>query len=203
MIADDNVGAIVLEIDSPGGSVFGIQELWDTIFSARGEKKVVAVANSYAASAAYYIASAAEEVVVTPSGAVGSIGVLTAHADMSKKLAEEGIDVTLISAGKFKTEGNQFEPLSAEGRDAMQDMVDGYYSAFVNAVAKGRDVKAADVRGGFGEGRVVTAANAKSEGMVDRVETLDSTIARLMSSTRAQRPASNRAKAALDLAAIE
>lgn len=202
MLGDDSVGSIVLEIDSPGGSVFGVQELADAIFAARGEKKVVAVANSLAASAAYWIASAAEEVVVTPSGAVGSIGVISAHVDQSKYLENEGIAVTFVSAGKYKTEGNSFEPLTDEARDFLQSMVDGYYQQFVNAVAAGRDVKSGEVRNGFGEGRVLTAKSAKSEGMVDRIETMDDTLARLASSRRAQRPLANRAKLRLDLAAI-
>jgi signal peptide peptidase SppA len=202
MLKDDQIGTIVLEIDSPGGSVMGIQELWDAIFAARGEKKVVAVANSLAASAAYYVATAAEEIVVTPSGAVGSIGVLAAHVDQSKLLEEQGVNVTLVSAGKFKVEGNQFEPLGDDARAAMQGIVDTYYDAFVQAVAKGRDVRPSEVRGGFGEGRILTAKNAKAEGMVDRVDTLEATVARLMSSPQAQRPLKANAKLALEAAAI-
>lgn len=189
-VNDDRVGAIVLEVDSPGGSIFGLEEFHAEILSARGEKKVVAVANSFMASAAYWIASAAEEIVVAPGGEVGSIGVLAAHQDRSKALEQLGIDVTLISAGKFKTEGNSFEPLSEEGREHIQALVDEAFDTFVNAVAKGRGVKASTVRGGFGEGRVVTGPTALAEGMADRIDTLDATIARLASSRRAQRPRS-------------
>ena len=74
-VADPDVGSIVIDIDSPGGSVYGIEELASEILDARGEKQIVAVANSLAASAAYWIGSAAHEFVVTPSGEVGSIGV--------------------------------------------------------------------------------------------------------------------------------
>ena len=76
--ADSSIGAIVLNIDSPGGSVYGVEELADKIYKARGTKPVYAVANSLAASAAYWIGSAASQLYVTPSGEVGSIGVLAA-----------------------------------------------------------------------------------------------------------------------------
>lgn len=139
----------------------------------------MAIANHLAASAAYWIGSAADELVVTPSGEVGAIGVFAAHEDISKSLEMEGIAISLISAGKYKTEGNPYEPLSDEARAAIQAEVDGYYDMFVKAVARNRGVKPADVRGGFGEGRVVRAQQAVSLGMADRIATLDETIERL------------------------
>ena len=178
-MSDPSVGSIVLRIDSPGGGVYGVAELADQIMKARGSKTVVAVADSLAASAAYWIASAADEIVVTPGGEVGSIGVLTAHEDISRFVDAEGVTVSLISAGKYKTEGNPFEPLSDEARAAMQSRVNDYYSLFVRAVAKGRGVSVDDVRGGFGEGRVVGAQQAVKLGMADRVDTFDVTVARL------------------------
>ena len=184
LVADPNVGAIVLDVDSPGGTVSGVDELAAEIYRARGSKPIVAVANSLAASAAYWIASAADELVVTPSGEVGSIGVLTAHEDMSAMLETEGVRVSLISAGKYKTEGNPYEPLSDEARAALQVRVDGYYDMFVKAVARNRGVSARDVREGYGEGRVVGAVQAKALGMADRVATLDETLARLVKSRR-------------------
>ena len=185
---DDSVDAIVLDIDSPGGSVFGVQELAADIFAARGEKKVVAVANSLAASAAFWIGSAADEFVVTTGGEVGSIGVVAAHEDHSAELEARGIDVTLISAGKFKVEGNPFGPLDEEARQAIQSSVDEYYAAFINAVAKHRGVSTKEVQNGFGEGRTVSAQKAVQENMVDRVETFDATIERLMTRPRALAP---------------
>lgn len=189
-VEDASVGAIVLDIDSPGGSVFGVQEFADEILAARGEKKVIAVADSVVGSAAYWIASAAEELVVAPSGQVGSIGVYAAHENVEKHLEELGVEVTLVSAGKYKVEGNPFEALGDEAREQMQRTVDDYYSAFVSAVAKGRGVKTSEVRGGFGEGRMVAAKEAVAGGMADRIGTLDETVARLSASKRAQRPRS-------------
>ena len=188
MMNDSSIDAIVLDIDSPGGSVFGVQELAADIFAARGQKKVVAVANSLAASAAYWIGSAADEFVATTGGEVGSIGVVAAHEDHSSELEARGIDVTLISAGKFKVEGNPFGPLDDEARQAIQSSVDEYYSAFVGAVARHRAVSTKEVQAGFGEGRTLSAQKALAENMIDRVETFDATIDRLMTKPRALTP---------------
>ncbi len=182
LVNDPSVGAIVLDVDSAGGQVAGVDELSRKIYDARGKKPIVAVANHLAASAAYWIATAADELVVTPSGEVGSIGVFAAHEDISEALAQEGVKVTMISEGKYKTEGNPYEPLSEEARAAIQTRVSESYDAFVKAVARNRGVKAADVRSGFGEGRVVGARQAQSLGMADRIATLDETIARLQKS---------------------
>ncbi|WP_052688250.1 S49 family peptidase [Xanthomonas sp. MUS 060] len=93
-LADDTVSQILIDIDSPGGSVYGVAELADQIQSARSIKPVVAVANSLAASAAYWIGCAAGELYVTPGGEVGSIGVWQAHFDYSQALAADGVTPT-------------------------------------------------------------------------------------------------------------
>jgi ClpP class serine protease len=140
----------------------------------------VAVANHLMASAAYWIGSAAEEVVVTPSGDVGSVGVFAMHEDWSGALEKEGINISLISAGKYKVEGNPYQPLGEEARAAIQASVDEVYDVFTNAVARNRGVNPAAVRTGFGEGRVVGAQEALKLGMVDRIDTLEGTINRLL-----------------------
>lgn len=187
LVNDATVGAIVLDIDSPGGQVNGIEELSKKIFEARGSKPIVAVANHTMASAAYWIGTAADEVVATPSAEVGSIGVFAMHEDVSAALEKEGIKVSLIAEGKYKTEGNPYEPLSEESRTAIQARVAEHYDSFVKAVARNRGVKAADVREGFGEGRVVGARQAVSLGMADRIGTLEETIARLQKGNSPQR----------------
>lgn len=183
-VADETVGAIVLNIDSPGGTVYGVEELGNVIYAARGQKPVVAVANSLAASAAYWLASQADEIAVTPSGEVGSIGVIASHIDQSAANDAQGVTVTYITAGKYKAEGNPDEPLSGEAQAFIQGRVNDYYAAFVSAVARGRGVKPAQVRDGMGEGRVVGARAAVQLGMADRVATLEETIARLQSGRR-------------------
>jgi signal peptide peptidase SppA len=183
-LADPDVHAIVLDLDSPGGSVYGVEELATEIYRARGRKPVTAVANSLAASAAYWVASAAGELVVTPGGEVGSIGVYAVHEDLSKRAEMLGMKVTYISAGKYKTDGAAFVPLAAGARSRMQQRVDDYYSLFVGAVARGRGASTADVRNGFGEGRVVGAREAVSLRMADRVATLDEAITGAASRSR-------------------
>jgi signal peptide peptidase SppA len=173
LLADDTVGQILIDIDSPGGSVYGVAELADEIQSARSQKRIVAVANSLAASAAYWIGCAASEFYVTPGGEVGSIGVWQAHQDYSQALDEAGVKTTLISAGKFKVEGNPYSPLNDEAQSFMQSRVDEYYAAFTKAVARGRGVPISQVREGMGQGRVLGAAAALAQNMVDGIATFD------------------------------
>jgi hypothetical protein len=129
------------------------------------------------ASAAYYLSCQATEVVVSPSSLTGSIGVYSAHEDYSAADEKAGVKVTLISAGKYKTEGNMYEPLSDDARSAMQGLVDSFYGKFVKAVARGRGVSQSAVRDGFGQGRVVTAEDAVKFKLADRVDTLDEVLA--------------------------
>lgn len=183
-VADPAVDAVLLDVDSPGGAVPGVEELASEIYRSRGQKPTVAIANAMAASAAYWVAAAAEELVVTPSGQVGSIGVYAAHEDLSGALEQAGVRVTLIAEGRYKTEGNPYEPLTEEARAAIQEHVSYYYDMFVDAVARGRGVKRSEVREGLGEGRLVTAKRAVQLGMADRVATMQETIDRLAGSRR-------------------
>lgn len=176
---DDNprVARVVLDVDSPGGSVYGMPELAAAV--QRMSTPVTAVANAMMASAAYWLGSQANELVVTPSGEVGSIGVIKMHEDWSAALEQEGVKVTLLAEGRYKSEGSFYEPLSDEARLSIQGRLAEYYGMFVDAVARGRGVSAGDVRAGFGEGRMVGAARAVELGMADRVATLEETVARL------------------------
>lgn len=179
-MAAPDVGAIVMDVDSPGGMVDGVPEMADEIRSARGTKPVLAVANTEAASAAYWLASQADQLFATKSARVGSIGVYTAHEDESGRAEQQGVRTTLVSAGKYKVEGNPFEPLTDEARGHMQSMVDEFYGMFVSAVARGRNVSVDAVRDGFGEGRVVQARTAKQGGMIDGIATLDQVVGSVM-----------------------
>lgn len=182
MVQDERVSSIVLDIDSPGGMVYGVPELAEKIRTNRGTKPIVAHAWNEAFSAAYWIASAADEISVTPSGEVGSIGVLMVHAEFSKALENDGVKVNVLRAGKFKAELTSFEPLSDEARAYQMARLEDYHADFVGAVAKGRGVATSVVRESFGQGRVVGAEKAKELGMVDRIETFDQLVKRLSSS---------------------
>lgn len=179
-LADPSVGAILFNIDSPGGSADLVPEFAAEILAARdGEKPIWAVANTDAASAAYFIASQAARLLVTPSGYVGSIGVYTAHQDLSAAMEKAGVKTTLVSAGEFKVDGNPFEPLAATAQAEMQAQVDAIYDVFLNAVADGRGTDAANVKETFGQGRMVMAAEAVRRGMADGVATIDQALAQL------------------------
>jgi len=180
LVNDPEVNAIVLDVDSPGGQINGVEELSRKIFDARGTKPIIAVANHIMASAAYWIGTAADELVISPSGEVGSIGVFAVHKDMSAALEKDGIKVSIIKAGKFKIEGNPYESLTEEARSAIQLKVDEAYDGFIDAVARNRGVKQATVRNDFGEGRMVGSRQAVRLGMADRVGTLEETIVHLL-----------------------
>ena len=182
--ADPDVSAIVLDVDSPGGSVGGLPELADMLFGLRGDKPIVAVANTVAASAAYWLAAQADEIVASPSAVVGSVGVWMAHVDISGFEEMLGIKTTLISAGEYKVEGNPFEPLSDEARAELQRHADASHAEFVAALARGRGVAAKTVREDFGKGRLLRAKDALAAGMVDRVGTLAETVQRLQAGRR-------------------
>jgi signal peptide peptidase SppA len=183
-LQDETVSQILIDIDSPGGSVYGVAELADEIVSARAKKPVVAIANSLAASAAYWIGCSASEFYVTPGGEVGSIGVWQAHQDYSKAMDEAGVKTTLISAGKFKVEGNPYAPLDEEAQGFMQSRVDDYYAAFTKAVAKGRGVSISQVRDGMGQGRVLGADAALTSSMVDGIATFEDVVKKMRRDAR-------------------
>ena len=185
-LADESVSQILIDIDSPGGSVYGVTELADEIVAARAQKPIIAIANSLAASAAYWIGCSASEFYVTPGGEVGSIGVWQAHFDYSQALAAEGVTPTLISAGTYKVEGNPYAPLEPEAQAFMQSRVDDYFLTFSKAVAKGRGVPIAQVRNGMGQGRVLGADAALEQNMVDGIVTLDEAIRKMLLKARAQ-----------------
>ena len=185
-LTDESVSQILIDIDSPGGSVYGVAELADEIISARAQKPVIAIANSLAASAAYWIGACASEFYVTPGGEVGSIGVWQAHQDYSKAMDEAGVKTTLISAGKFKVEGNPYTPLDEDAQAFMQSRVDDYYAAFTKAVAKGRGVSIAQVRDGMGQGRVLGAEAAIASNMVDGIASLDDLLRKMRRNAKVQ-----------------
>jgi capsid assembly protease len=179
-LTSTDIGAIVLDIDSPGGLVSLVQETAAEIRAARGAKPIVAVCNTLAASAAYWIATQADEVVCTPSGECGSVGVYMVHEDWSKFNADFGVEPTYISAGTYKTEGNPDEPLSKDGQKAWQQEVDDIYGAFLASVAAGRGISVEQVRANYGEGRCLLAARALEAGMCDRLDTLETVVGELL-----------------------
>lgn len=189
MLAEKSIEQIVLHVDSPGGGVYGVEELSDKIFNARGSKKIYTHADSMAASAGYWIASAASTFVMTPGGEVGSVGVFAVHVDQSAALAAEGLAVTVVSAGKYKAEWLPVYPLTAEATAYAQASVDDTYMRFLSAVKRNRGTTLDDVRRNYGEGRVVNAEAALSRKMVDRVMPFEELLGKLTGNTQAARRA--------------
>lgn len=174
---DSSVNSILLHIDSPGGTVDGTQNLAEVVKMAGTHKPVVAFADGVMASAAYWIGSAATEIVASSNTTqVGSIGVVTSHTDTSKAQENAGIKTTEISAGKYKRIASQNAPLSKEGAAMLQDQVDQLYTIFVDAVAENRGTDVETVLEDMADGRVFLAKQAKKRGMIDHVANLETTI---------------------------
>ena len=191
-IDDAEIRSVVISIDSPGGSYDGTPELTKQIRSQRGAKgagRIVAVADSMAASAAYWVGSAFERLYVAPSGGVGSIGTWMMHMDYSRMLDGEGITPTMLRSPQWKADLSPFESLPEESKEHYQQLVDGITAEFVAAVASHRGVSAAVVRERFGQGRMVQSKEARAAGMVDGIEESRDIFRRLRGGRPAGRPA--------------
>ena len=178
--ADPAVKAILLAVDSPGGSVHGTEEAAAAVREARNQKPVVAVATNLMGSAAYYIGSAAGEVVASPSAALGSIGVYAIHTEFSAADKAAGVKRTLVKRGRYKADGNDTEPLSDQARQTLQEEIDAYYELMVESIATNRGVDVATVEQNFGQGKVLIASKAVAAGLADRTGTLDETLEALI-----------------------
>lgn len=176
-IQTPSVRSILLEVDSPGGSVHGTTETWQAIKAADAVKPITAVVTGCGASAAYWLASAARRIVASPSAEVGGVGVYGVHADRTGLYTAKGITHTVIAAGAHKAEGLDVVPLTDEAKAGLQRRVDAAYTHFTRDVAAGRRTTPDAVRAGFGEGRVLAAEDALKAGLVDGIQTLDETVA--------------------------
>ena len=186
---DTDVKGIILNIDSPGGTVDGTGELADLVYQSRGKKPIIAFSDGKIASAAYWIASACDSIYISgDTNPIGSIGVVTAHRDVSKAEEKAGIKTTEITAGKYKRISSQYEPLSADGRSEIQSKVDYLYSVFVDAVARNRRTTSKRVLSDMADGRIFIGKQAISNGLVDGVSTLSAIITDIL-----MRPAVTRA----------
>jgi signal peptide peptidase SppA len=185
-IENSGVDGVVLEIDSPGGMAAGIGELADMIYRARGNgKPIVAYISNYGASAAYYLAAAADEVVIAPSALLGSIGVVMTYVDTSKQDEMLGIreEDIVSSQSPFKRD----TPFEEDGRSRYQATVDTLADVFVSDVARFRGVTRTKVLDDFGKGDVLIGKAAVAAGMADRIGTLEKTIRSVASGAAARR----------------
>jgi ClpP class serine protease len=168
-VADRQVRGIALEIDSFGGEVAGAFDLADRIRAAREVKPVHAFVAEHALSAGYALASQADHITLPRTGAVGSIGVVTLHTEMSGMLEQKGVTVTLVHAGAHKTDANPYEPLPEAIRARMQTELEGLRILFAQTVAAGRGNRL-DVHAALNtEAAVLRGAEAVAAGLADAV----------------------------------
>jgi signal peptide peptidase SppA len=166
-LEDPNVKSILLDIDSPGGEVSGLFDLVDFIYESRSIKPIYAIANDYAFSAAYAIASAASKIFVNRTSGVGSIGVIATHIDQSAYDKKEGIKYTTIFAGDRKNDLSLHEPISDEAISDLQKEVDRLYKMFIDLVARNRNISTAQIRAT--QAALYYGADSLSLGLADEV----------------------------------
>lgn len=175
------IKGIILDIDSPGGEVNGVSELSNMVFAARGKKPVVAYASGDAASGAYWIASAADEIVVSETSALGSIGVVGMYQGKSGKSAEA---VEIVSS---QSPHKRLDPTTDDGRSRLQIRIDSMADVFIETIARNRNVSAENVQNHYGGGDVMIGAKAVSAGLADRIGSLEGLIAELSSPQKSPR----------------
>jgi signal peptide peptidase SppA len=178
-LENSSVKAIMLEMDSPGGSVAGAFDLRDFIMEAKKQKPIYAYAKDTMASAAYLIGSAATKVYSSQTGSIGSIGVVAMHVDQSEKNKQQGIKPTFIHAGNMKTAGNPHEPLEGEALNYLQESVNSSYEMFIDAVAEARGIDKQVIRDT--EARVYRGQKAVELGLVDGVKSFDAVMEEITS----------------------
>jgi protease-4 len=172
---DDEVKAIVIRVDSPGGSVAPSQEIHDAVKRIKTRKKVVVSMGALAASGGYYISAPADKIYAEPGTLTGSIGVIFMHFNVRGLLDWARIEETTLKSGKYKDTLSPFRPLRESDREEIQGISDDVYAQFIDAVAQGRGLPEARVRE-IAEGRIYTGRRAKELKLVDELGGLDDAV---------------------------
>lgn len=178
LVADDTVGAIVLQIDSPGGEARGIFDLAAQIYAARGRKPIYAVADEWAYSAGYLLASAADRVVLPRTGGVGSIGVVLVRLDATGFDSQLGLRYHVLTSGARKADGNPHVAATTEELAGLQREVDRIAGMFIDAVATYRGLEPDAVRAL--EAATFHGEDAVTAGLADEVQTFEDTVLELL-----------------------
>lgn len=171
---DKDVKAVVLRVNSPGGTVTASDLLFEAVndFRTKSKKPVIASTQEVAASGGYYVSCAADQVVVHPTSVVGSIGVIFSSFEVEDLMGKVGVKNIAIKSGPLKDMGSPFKALGPEERKVMQDMVDDYYARFKDVVKSRRKVKQDDFAM-VTDGRVFTGTRAVELGLADRTGRLE------------------------------
>jgi protease-4 len=173
---DDSIKAIVIRIDSPGGGVVVSQEIYNAVRNAKNEgKKIIASMGTVAASGGYYVAAAADKIIANPGTLTGSIGVKMEFANIEKLLEKIGVRGMVVKAGAYKDIGSPFRDMTDQEKQLLQAVIDDVHSQFIEAVADGRKMPAADVRA-IADGRIFTGRQALDLKLVDQLGDLTESI---------------------------
>lgn len=176
---DDDIKAILLRINSPGGAVAPSQEIYDEVLRVRADnKKIYASMGSLAASGGYYIAVAADRIFANPGTLTGSIGVIMAFGNAEKLMEKIGLEPQVVKSGKYKDVGSPARKMTAQERAYLQRVVDDVHQQFIDAVAQGRNITPQEARK-LADGRVFTGRQALELNLVDEMGGLEDVIVKL------------------------
>jgi protease-4 len=173
---NEQVKAIILRIDSPGGGVGPAQEIYAEVKKTQREKKVLVSVGSVAASGGYYIACAADQIMANPGSITGSIGVIMENVNVEDLLAKIGVRPNVVKSGKHKDIGSPLRPMTEEERKLLQGVLDSIHEQFIQAVAEGRKVPVEKIRP-LADGRIFSGDQAKDMGLIDSLGNLEDAIA--------------------------
>ena len=165
---DPSIRAIVLRVNSPGGTPVAAEEIIDQINRTRAKKPVVISMGDMATSAAYFVSSQADRIVANPDTFTGSIGVIWVFRNKTKYYGDEGIDFYIAKSGNYKDLGSDWRGLSSGEKESVQGIINQSYSRFVQSVATGRHLPLDQVKQ-IADGRVITGYDAKNLGLVDQL----------------------------------
>lgn len=165
---DKNVKAIVLRVNTPGGTPVAAEEIISQINKTRATKPVVVSMGDMACSAGYFVSSNADRIVANPDTFTGSIGVIWVFKNKSKYYRDEGVNYYVAKSGNFKDLGSEWRGLSEDEKDYVQSIINESYTRFITSVSKGRNLSIDYVRG-IADGRVYTGSKAKEMGLVDEL----------------------------------
>jgi len=168
---DEDVKAIILRINSPGGAVAPSQEIYSAVIKASRKKPVIASMGTVAASGGYYIAAACKRIIADPGTLTGSIGVIMMFSNFQKLMEKVGLESVVLKSGKFKDTGSPYRPFTKEDRELLQGVISNIYIQFITDVASGRNMDIDDVRK-LADGRVYTGKQALENSLVDQLGTM-------------------------------
>ncbi len=172
---DKSIKAIVLRIDSPGGSVGPSQEIYREVIKTRKKKKIVASMGALAASGGYYVAAAADKIMANPGTITGSIGVIMGYTNVEKLLEKIGLVPVVVKSGRFKDVGSPVKTMGSEEKLILQQVTDGIHHQFIRDIADGREMAIEKVRQ-VADGRIFTGEAAVQIGLVDRLGNLEDAV---------------------------